>query len=401
MNFDFDTLIDLRGTHSAKWDRIGAGTLWKPAASGATAPVPSDAIPMWVADMDFAVSPAVTQALTAEVGRAVHGYYDGPATWHEAQSDWLERRHGWRPEKSWISITPGIVSGIGLILQALTEPGDEIVVFSPAYHAFRYIIEANGRRIFNVPMRQEQGRYRIDFDALAKGITPRGKAVLFCSPHNPGGRVWERDEIRTVAQFCTDRGLYFISDEAHADLVHDGRRHLPTVVAAPEIKDRLITCVGVTKTFNLAGANTTAVIASNPAIKAKIDARIFASGLPAGNRFGLIATEAAMRGGDQWLEAVLPYLRANRDRFAAGIEQAIPGARAMHVEATYLAWVDFSQTGLETDDYMERITKRARIGVSPGPQFGPGGESFIRFNFATPRARIEEALSRLADAFTK
>jgi cystathionine beta-lyase len=398
MKFDFDRVIDLRNTHSAKWDRLAAGTLYKTTGpSGTTAA--TDAIPMWVADMDFAVPPPVTQALAEEVNRSVHGYYDSPATWHEAQCDWLERRHGWRPEKSWISVTPGIVSGLGLVLQALTEPGDEVIVFSPAYHAFRYIIEANGRKIFNVPMREEQGRYRIDLPALADRITPRGKIVFFCSPHNPGGRVWERDEIRAVVNFCIERDLYLVSDEAHADLVHDGRKHNPTIVAAPEAKDRLVTCVGVTKTFNLAGANTTAVIASNPAIKAKIDARIFASGLQSGNRFGLIATEAAMRGGDEWLEAVLPYLRANRDRFAAGIAKAIPGARAMHVEATYLAWVDFSGTSLKQDDYMERITQRARIGVSPGPQFGPGGESFIRFNFATPRQRIDEALERLADAF--
>jgi len=397
MTFDFDRQIPLRDTHSAKWDRMKAGTQWKPGIAGSDA---SDIIPMWVADMDFAAPPPVTQALRADVERTVYGYYDSNISWKLAQCEWLARRHEWRPHPDWISVTPGVVCGIGMVLQALTEPGDEIVVFSPAYHAFRIIIEANGRKIHNVPMRIEQGRHRIDMQRLADTLTPRAKAILFCSPHNPGGRVWEADEIRAVADFCVERGLYLISDEIHADLVHPGYRHLPTAEAAPQIMDRLIVCTAVTKTFNLAGAHVSALITSNPELRAKIDARIMASGLVSPNRFGMIATEAAMTGGDAWLAAVMPYLTANRDRLAEGIARAVPGARAMHVEATYLGWVDFAGTGLEFEDVMERITGRARIGVSPGPQFGPGGEKSVRFNFAMPRPLLDTALERLAEAFS-
>ncbi len=400
MKFDFDKVIDRRNTHSAKWDRIEGGTLWK-ADRKPAGPSARDPIPMWVADMDFMAPPAVTETLRREVERGTHGYYDTNESWRIAQCDWLERRHGWRPDPNWLSTVPGIVSGIGLILQALTEPGDEIIVFSPAYHAFRFIIEANNRVIHNVPMVEEQGRYRMDFERLARNFPSRGRAVLFCSPHNPGGRVWEPDEIRAVADLCRERNLILISDEIHCDLVYEGSKHVPTAVTTPEIMDRLITCVAATKTFNLAGAHVGALITANPELKKKIDARIGAAGLPSYNLFGMIATEAALRGGDEWLDALLPYLAANRDHFASAIVRAIPGTRVMNLEATYLSWVDFTGTGLAFDDYMERITERARIGVSPGPQFGPGGETFVRFNFATPRYWIDQALERLEEAFAK
>lgn len=390
MTFDFDRVIDRRNTYSAKWDRMAQ-------ACGVDAP---DGIPMWVADMDFAAPPAVTETLRAEVDRATHGYYSTSAGWRQACADWLARRHGWQIDPTWISPTPGIVSGIGLTMQALTEPGDEIVVFSPAYHAFRYIIEANDRRIFNVPMTSEQGRYQMDLDLLARTLPERARMVLLCSPHNPGGRVWEASEIAALADFCLANDLVLVSDEIHNDLVYPGARHVPTALAAPQIVDSLVTCVAATKTFNLAGAHVGALVTSNPEMRKKIDARINAAGLASPNLFGMIATEAAWRGGEAWLNALLPYLDANRQHFDAQIARAIPGARSMPLQATYLAWVDFTGTGLEREDFMERIAMRARIGVSPGPQFGPGGENWVRFNFATQRHWLDEALSRLSDAFS-
>jgi cystathionine beta-lyase len=390
MPFDFDRVIDRRNTHSAKWDRMGL-------ACGLDAP---DAIAMWVADMDFPAPPAVTAALRREVERGTHGYYASNAGWRQAQCDWLARRHGWRPDSQWLSTTPGIVSALGLILQAFSEPGDDIIVFSPAYHAFRIIIEANGRRIHNVPMLVEQGRQRMDLERLAREFPARGRIVFFCSPHNPGGRVWSREEIRALADLCAARDLLLVSDEIHCDLVYPGARHLPTAQVAPDIMDRLITCVAATKTFNLAGGHVGATICSNPDLKKKLDARIDAAGLASYNLFGMIATEAALREGDEWLDALLPYLAANRDHFAKGVARAIPGARSMPLEATYLAWVDFSGTHMPRDEYMRRIRDVARIGVSPGPQFGPGGENCVRFNFATPRHWIDRALERLADAFS-
>jgi cystathionine beta-lyase len=387
--FDFDRIIERRGTHSSKWDNIAK-------LSGITAP---DAIPMWVADMDFAAPPGVTEALTTEVQRATHGYYADTGTWAEALVDWLKRRHRLQIDRSWVSQTPGIVSGLGLILQANSSPGDEVVVFPPAYHAFRRIIVANERRILDAQLVERNGRYAMDLDALRGKLTPRTKIVFLCSPHNPGGTCWSPDELRALAGICIERDLILVSDEIHCDLVFANARHIPTMTAAPEVMDRLITCVAATKTFNLAGAHVGACVTSNPALKKKLDARIGASGLGSYNSFGMIATEAAWRTGDAWLDALLPYLTKNRDLFDARIEAAAPGARSMRLDGTYMAWVDFSGTGLSPKDVAERVAQRARIFASPGEQFGPGGDTWLRFNFATPRPILEQALDRLDAAF--
>jgi len=387
---DFDRVIERRGTHATKWDMTAK-------LSGITA---ADAIPMWVADMDFAAPPGVTQALAATVDRAVHGYYADTGSWAEALTDWLALRHGVSIKPEWVSPTPGVVSGLGLILQAVSEPGDDVVVFPPAYHAFRKIILANDRRILDAQLVQRQGRYAMDLEALREMLTPRTKVVFFCSPHNPGGTVWSVEEIRALAAFCAEHNLILVSDEIHCDLILDGAAHIPTMNAAPEIADRLITCVAATKTFNLAGAHVGACVTPNAALKRKLDARIAASGLGSYNAFGMIATEAAWRTGAAWLNQLLPYLRGNRDLLDARIEAAAPGARSMRLDATYLAWVDFSGTGLSAEDVARRVSGRARIFASPGSQFGPGGETWLRFNFATPRPILNEALDRLDDAFS-
>jgi cysteine-S-conjugate beta-lyase len=387
--FDFDRVIERRGTHASKWDMMAR-------LSGIDAP---DAIPMWVADMEFAAPPGVTEALAAETKRATHGYYANTGSWAAALVEWMARRHGLKLDPDWVSPTPGIVSGLGLILQAMSAPGDEVVVFPPAYHAFRRIILANERRILDAQLVEANGRYVMDLDALHRKLTARTRIVFFCSPHNPGGTVWRSEEIRALAAFCARHDLILVSDEIHCDLIFAGARHTPTLTAAPEIADQLITCVAATKTFNLAGAHVGACIATNRALKQRLDQRIAACGLASYNRFGMIATEAAWRTGEAWLNALLPYLAASRDLFHARIEVAAPGARAMRLEATYLAWVNFANTGLSPEDVAGRVKDRARIFASPGPQFGPGGETWLRFNFATPRPILMEALARLDEAF--
>ena len=240
----------------------------------------------------------------------------------------------------------------------------------------------------------------MDLAALRSQLTPKTKVVFFCSPHNPGGTVWSADEIRALARFCLEHKLLLVSDEIHCDLIFAGAKHTPALNAAPEVADHLITCVAATKTFNLAGAHAGACITSNASLKARLDARIAASGLSSYNSFGMIATEAAWRTGEAWLDALLPYLRTNRDFFDARIEAAAPGARSMRLQSTYLAWVDFAGTGLTPADIAARIKDRARIFASPGAQFGPGGESGIRFNIATPRPILMQALDRLDVAFS-
>src|ERR1700735_1947011 len=338
--FSFDGVIERRGSHSSKWDNIAR-------LSGIESP---DAIPMVVADMDFAAPPGVTSALTAEIHHGVHGYYADTGSWAAALADWMARRHGLRVDPGWVSPTPGIVSGLGLILQAVSAPGDEVVVFPPAYHAFRKIILANERRILDVQLIETEGRYSMDLDVLRGKLTPRTKAVFLCSPHNPGGTVWSVAELRALAELCVERELILVSDEIHCDLVFDGAKHTPTIAAAPEVADRLITCVSATKTFNLAGAHVGACITSNATLKRRLDARIGASGLGSYNRFGMMATEAAWRTGETWLDALLIYLAKNRDLFDARIQAAVPGARSMRLDATYLAWIDFSGIGLAPEE---------------------------------------------------
>ncbi len=386
--FDFDRVIERRNTHSTKWDMMAS-------LSGVDGP---KALPMWVADMDFAAPPGVTAALREEVDRATHGYYANDGSWAAALTEWVAKRHGLKIDPAWVSQTPGIVSGLGLILQAVSAPGDEVVLFTPGYHAFRKIILANDRKIIDSQMFNANGRYAMDLDALAKQLTPRSKVVFFCSPHNPGGTVWSPEEIRALAKFCADHDLTLVSDEIHYDLIFQGAKHTPTLSAAPEIADRLITCIAATKTFNLAGAHAGACVTSNPALKAKLDARINASGLGSYNSFGMIATEAAWRTGEAWLDALLPYLAGNRDLLDARIEAAAPGARSMRLASTYLAWVDFAGTGLSPEDVAARI-KRAHIFASPGEQFGPGGESWLRFNFAMPRPLLVQALDQIEAEF--
>jgi len=387
---DFDRFIERRGTHSSKWDNM---------ARVAAGPVPNDAIPMWVADMDFSAPPGVTAALAKEVERAAHGYYADTGSWSEALAAWMARRHGLAVDPASVSPVPGIVSGLGLILQAVSEPGDEVVIFPPVYHAFRRIIPANQRRILDVRLMEDAGRHTIDFDTFRAQLTPKTKVVFLCSPHNPGGTVWTADELKQLAEICIENDLVLVSDEIHCDLVFAGAKHTPTLTAAPEVADRLVTCVAATKTFNLAGAHVGALVTTNPDLKRRIDARIAANSLASYNRFGMIATEAAWRAGEAWLDELLTYLKANRDQFDAGIEAAAPGARSMRLDATYLAWVDFSGTGLEPAEVSERVKVGARVLPSPGQQFGPGGETWLRFNFAMPRPLLLEALGRLEDAF--
>lgn len=387
--FDFDRVIERRDTHASKWDNMQKLSGIDPAVG----------IPMWVADMDFAAPPGVVEALRTFVDRGTYGYYADTGSWAEALAEWMRKRHGWTPEPGWVSPTPGIVSGLGLIMQAFSEPGDEIVVFPPAYHAFRRIINNNNRKILDAELEERQGRYVMNLDALGDKLTERAKIVFFCSPHNPGGTVWSGEEISALAHFCAEQDLILVSDEIHCDLVFKGAKHTPTIVVAPEVKDRLVTCVAATKTFNLAGAHVGACVTSNPELKARLDQRIAASGLGSYNAFGMLATEAAWRTGEAWLGELLPYLQANRDLLHQGIERAVPGARAMPLQATYLSWVDFAGTGLAAHDVAARIKERARIFASPGQQFGPGGENRLRFNFATPHSRVEEAVARIESAF--
>jgi cystathionine beta-lyase len=385
--FDFDELIDRRNTHAMKWDMMEA--LYGVA--------PDEGIPMWVADMDFRPPPAVNAALAAAVAHGVHGYFGDDREYKAAITGWMARRHGWEVDPAAIATTHGVVAGVALCLQAFTGPDDVVIMFTPIYHAFYRVLRANRRPILEAPLVQRDGRYVMDLDALAAALTGRERILLLCSPHNPGGRVWDRAELRAVAEFCAAHDLLLISDEIHHDLVLPGRRHVPMPLAAPESLERLIMLTATTKTFNIAGALTGNVIIPDEALRKRFAATHLAAGTSP-NRFGVLMATAAYAEGDAWVDALCRYLAGNARVFDEGVN-AIPGLRSMPLEATYLAWVDFAGTGMAPGEFTERVERVARIAPSHGTAFGKGGESFLRFNIATPRARVAEAVARLQAAF--
>jgi cystathionine beta-lyase len=385
--FDFDEPIDRRQTHSMKWDMM------EPLFGVA----PEDGISMWVADMDFRPPPAVTAALAREIAGGVPGYYGDDRAYRAAVQGWMARRHGWEVDPAAILTTHGLVAAVGMCLQAYTEPGDGIVLFTPVYHAFARVIAANDRRVVESRLVERDGRYHMDLDALAAALTGRERMVVFCSPHNPGGRIWSVAEQRALAEFCATHDLMLVSDEIHHDLLMPGETHVPMAVAAPDIADRVVMLTATTKTFNIAGGLTGNAIVADEGLRAKLAARIAAAG-GSPNRFGAIMATAAYAEGDAWLDALRAYLAGNAQAFDAGMAE-IPGLRSMRLESTYLSWVDFRSLGMEQAEILRRLRDDARIAASPGPQFGGGGEGWMRFNIAMPRARILEAVGRLQAAF--
>ena len=385
---DFDTPIDRRGTHSAKWDLMEK-------LYGVSA---DDGISMWVADMDFRAPDCVQDALKAMLEHGVYGYFGDDSAYRQAICWWMQTRHGWQVAPEWITTTHGLVNGTALCVQTWTEPGDGVLLFTPVYHAFARVIRAAGREVVECPMPQVDGRYVMDMDA-AEALAGRVSMVVLCSPHNPGGRVWSRDELRALADYCARHDLVLVSDEIHHDLVMPGHRHIPMAVAAPEIADRLVMMTAPSKTFNIAGAHTGNVIIPDDTLRHRFTATLAGLGLSP-NSFGLhMASAAYSPAGAAWVDALVAYLDENRRLFDAGVN-AIPGLSSMPLEATYLAWVDFSGTGMTPDEIASRVEKTARIAANHGSTFGTGGETFMRFNLGTQRARVEDAVERLQRAFS-
>ncbi len=384
---NFDAMIDRRGTHSAKWDVMEA-------VYGVS---PDDGLSMWVADMDFRPPQAVTDTLQTMIDHGVHGYYAPDTSYRTAVCGWMQRRHGWEIQPEWISTTHGLVAAVALALQACTEKEDGVILFTPVYHAFAKMIRNNERRIVEAELVQADGRYEMDLAALGASLDGSEKMLILCSPHNPGGRVWSVAELRDLADFCVQHDLVLVSDEIHHDLVFGPNKHTMMALAAPEIADRLVTLVAASKTFNLAGGMTGAVVISDEALRAKFAKAHQAAGASP-NRFGMMMTEAAYNEGEGWLEELLAYLAENKRVFDEGVN-AIPGLRSMALESTYLAWVDFSDTGMEMGEVIDRVQSRAKIAANYGETFGKGGENFLRFNLGCRRAVVEEAVARLQKAF--
>ena len=383
----FDTTPDRRNTHSVKWDGMEA-------TYGVS---PDDGIAMWVADMEFRAPDCVQKAVQDMHDHGVYGYFGDDSKYRAAISWWMDTRHGWQIDPSWIFTTHGLVNGTAMCVDAFTKPGDGVVLFTPVYHAFARVIKAADRQVVECELVNTNGRYEMDFTAYDAQMTGNERMLILCSPHNPGGRVWTRAELQAVAAFAKRHELILVSDEIHHDLTMPGQTHIP-MAHIDGITDRLVMMTATTKTFNIAGSHAGNVIIEDPDLRARFGARMAAMGISP-NSFGLhMATAAYSSEGAAWVDELRVYLDTNRQIFDAGIN-AIPDLASMPLEATYLAWVDFTNTGMSREEFTTRVEKHAKIAANRGPTFGKGGDSFLRFNIGAPKAQVEEAVARLQRAF--
>lgn len=385
----FDETIERRGTHSAKWDLMEQ-------IYGVPA---NDGISMWVADMDFRPPACVQQAIDDYTAHGVYGYFGDDDAYRKSICWWMETRHGWTVDPAHIFTTHGLVNGTALCLDTFTKPGDGVVLFTPVYHSFAKVIKAADRQVVECPMVLEHGQYQLDFDQWDQQMTGNETMLILCSPHNPGGRVWTQDELQGVADFARRHDLILISDEIHHDLVFGGNKHIPMANVDSAISDRLVMMTAPSKTFNIAGLHTGNVIIADDHLRGQFAQRMQALGISP-NSLGLLAETAAYSpDGATWVDELIPYLAENKRVFDRGVN-GIPGLCSMDLQSTYLAWVDFSGTGMEMAEIQNRVQKQARIAANHGDTFGKGGEMFLRFNLGTTRARVTEAVERLRDAFS-
>jgi cystathionine beta-lyase len=386
MPFDFDTPIDRRGTASLKWDFCER-------VHGV-----SGVIPMWVADMDLAAPPVVVKALRARAAHPVYGYPMVPASFWQAAAGWFKRRQGWDVNPSWMTLAPGVVPALNLCVEAFTRPGDKIVIQTPVYHPFYSAIELNGRRIVRNPLRWDGRRFVMDLEGGEAWRDPRTRMLILCSPHNPVGRVWTREELIALEAACAARDLVVIADEIHGDLILPGHAFTPYATISPAAAARTVTLAAPSKTFNVAGLGTALAIASEARLKDLFDARIQSAGLNVNSVFGLAACEAAYAGGDAWLDALLSYLDGNAafaERFAA---DRLPRLGFIRPEGTYLGLLDCRALGLSQMELNDLFLKTARVYFDPGTKFGEELRGFQRINIGCPRAQLREALERVAGA---
>ncbi|MBI3887421.1 MAG: putative C-S lyase [Opitutae bacterium] len=379
MSFDFDTVINRRDTDSRKWHKYSG----------------RDILPLWVADTDFASPPAVTAALQRRVAHGVFGYgVTEPAAVAEAVVAHCARHYHWTIQPEWIVWLPGLVCGLNVAAAAYGADGDEVLTCTPAYPPFLGAPGNQRRRTVTAPLARRDGRWEIDFAALAAAVTPRTRQFFFCHPHNPTGRVFTRPELEAVAAFCERHDLVVTSDEIHCDLILDPVAHLPLASLSPAIAARTVTLMAPSKTYNIPGLGCSYAIIPDAALRARFEPS-YGSIVPDVNVLGFVAAEAALREGEPWRQALLAYLRGNRDYLAAFVAAELPGVALSRVEATYLAWLDVSALELAQP---AGFFEGHGVGLSDGAAFGAAPGTFVRLNFGCPRATLAEACARLKRA---
>lgn len=388
---DFDLVRERRGTSSLKWD------------FAAQRDRPRDALPLWVADMDHAAPPAVTSALLWRIRHGVFGYSEPDEAYDEALIGWLARRYHWPVEASWNTVTPGVVPALALAVRACTSPGQAVIIEEPVYYPFREVVEDNGRRVAAAPLvRGPDGRYHRDLEALEEVIISSGaRLLLLCNPHNPVGRVWERQELEALARVTARHGVVVVSDEIHADLALPGHATTPLASLDEATAARTITCTSPSKAFNLAGLQVANILIADARLREAFRRELGAVGYSQPNALGLVACRAAYTGGQEWLDELREHIAAAHRHVSARLER-VPGVEAGPCEGTYLAWLDCSgllqATALTAEELDGFLLHEAGLWLDDGRIFGAGGQGFTRLNVACPRATLDEALDRLEAA---
>lgn len=385
--YDFDSVIERRGTISAKWD--GMEPLFKT----------NDLFPMWIADMDFKAPPEVIEALRERLDHGVFGYTRRFEPYREAIAGWMERRHGWRPNTEWIRHTPGVVPALAVSMLAFTQPGDGILVQPPVYYPFFTAITGRGRRVVENPLIFDGERFRMDFEDLERKLDDSSvKMVFLCSPHNPGGRVWTREELEKFASICASRGIIVVSDEIHCDVLFRGTKHTPLAAVSDEIAKLTITTVAPSKTFNIAGLATAAVIIPSKRLRDNYQSVVDFLHIDGGNVFGTIALEAAYNKGDAWLDELTAYLEKNLEFIDAFLAERLPGIKLVRPDGTYVPLLDCRSLNMSGPDLEKLFVEKGGIALDGGHWFGSGGTGFARINIATPRTLLKEGMERIERA---
>jgi len=382
--YKFDEGVDRRGTSCIKWDFqerfFGIDGL----------------IPFSIADADYPIHQPILDALKRRVDNGVIGYTDLGDDYFSAVSGWIERRHGWKVEHCWIVPTEGLVPSMANAIEALTAPDDAVIVQPPVYDPFYTIVNATGRKMIKSDLIKDDDGYHIDYEGLEKACAAGGKMLLFCSPHNPTCRLWSEEELRRVAAICKRYGTIVVSDEIHWDLVLGGRKHF-TMGLIEEIKDQMVVCVSCSKTFNIAGLETSNLIIPGEELREKYQAYLYGRYLFCPNTLGLEATKVACNTGDEWADAQLVHLTGNAEFVCDFMAEHLPKVKVAKPEATYLLWFDMTAYGLTSDELVDRIAK-AGAGLNSGQHYGENYDGFVRMNVACPRKQLEAGLECIKKA---
>jgi len=387
--YDFDAPIERHGTDSLKFDR---------AESRGRSP---ELLSLWVADMDFRTPDQVVRAIVERAEHGIFGYTEPGPDYFASVAAWMRERHGWNVDPRHILVTPGVVFALAMAIRAYTEPGDAVLFMPPVYYPFSSVIAENRRSFAEAPLAYagDGGDYRIDFDAFERAAAESGaKLLLFCSPHNPVGRVWREDELRRLGDICLRHGITIVSDEIHQDFIRPGHRHIPIASLSSELADATVTLTSASKTFNLAGLQVANIIVDNAKLRRAFTRAISASGYSQPNTLGLAATKAAYDYGADWLGQLGAYLEGNWTSLREFLEARIPELKLVEAEGTYLAWIDCRALGLDDEALKRFILDDAKLWLDQGDIFGAPGSGFIRINIATQRSYLEQALQQLEAA---